>query len=171
MPGMLVRSDLKSDTVPIGPAFGCSLSDDGFGVAWVRVAGELGHAVALQLASTLSQATRLAPIVVVDLRGLTRVDSSGAGAIAGASRSARRNGRRLVVVRGGLPRVDRLLARADASGAVEVVELAAGEPLVLALLQIAHADRTTSLLARVGLDGAADKAVDAVNGKKQRCMN
>ncbi len=121
------------------PAFGCELSQVGRGAAWVRVTGELDRTTAPQLTQILGQAGR-ARIVVVDLRGLTRVDSTGVGAIVDASRSARRHGRRLVLVRG-LTRVDRLLALIGALDAVETVDLAAGEPPSLALLQLATKDR------------------------------
>jgi len=46
----------------------------------------------------------------------------GVGAIADASRSARRDGRRLVLVRG-LSQVERLLALTGALDAVEIVDL------------------------------------------------
>jgi anti-sigma B factor antagonist len=141
MPDTVVSSDLNvSQSSVAEPAFACTLRDDGFGATWVCVAGELDHATAPRLASMLAKATRLARIVVVDLRELTRVDSTGVGAIVDASYSARRDGRRLVIVRG-LPRVERLLALIGASHVVEIVELAAGEPLALALLQIARNDR------------------------------
>lgn len=135
-----VSFDLNFTQVPVaGAAFGCTLSDDGFCVTWVRAAGELDHATAPQFASMLSEATGLARIVLVDLRGLTRVDSSGVGAIVDASRGARRDAKRLILIRG-LPRVERLLALTGASDAVEIVDLAAGEPPLLALLQIARND-------------------------------
>jgi anti-anti-sigma factor len=140
MPDTQVSSDFNPTQVPVpSSAFDYTLGDGGFGVTWVRVAGELDHATAPQFASMLSQAMRLAWIVIVDLRGLTRVDSSGVGAIVDASRGARRDAKRLIFVRG-LPRVERLLALTGTSGAVEMVDLAAGEPPVLALLQIAQND-------------------------------
>jgi anti-anti-sigma factor len=141
MPDTLVSSDLNLSRSPLaGPAFGCSSINDDSGAVWVRTVGELTHATAPQLALMLRQATRLARIVVVDLRGLTRVDSSGVRAIVHASHSARRADRRLILVRG-LPRVDLVLALTGASHAIEIVDLADGEPLVLALLQVAHNDR------------------------------
>jgi anti-anti-sigma factor len=140
MPNTQVSSGFNFTQVPVaGPAFDYTLDDDGFGVTWVGVVGELVHATAPQFASMLSQAMRLARIVVVDLRGLTRVDSSGVGAIVDASRGARRDAKRLIFVRG-LLRVERLLALTGTLGAVEMVDLAADEPPVLALLQIAQND-------------------------------
>jgi len=96
-----------------------------------------------RLAQMLSQATRRAPVVVVDVRGLTRVDSLGVDAIADAGRAARRVGRRVILVRG-LSEVERLPALSAALGAVEIVELAAGEPPVLALLQVARRDHAAA---------------------------
>jgi hypothetical protein len=123
VPDTLVSSDLNLSRSPLaGPAFGCTLTDEGSGAIWVRTVGELNHATAPQLASMLSQATRLARIVVVYLRGL--------------------------------PGVERVLAlTAGASHAIEIVDLAAGEPLVLTLLQIALNDRAgVSPPSRVCLD-------------------
>jgi anti-anti-sigma factor len=140
VPDTQVRSDSTlSPTQADAPAFGCTLGDGGRGAAWVRVAGELDRATAPQLAQMLGQATRRARIVVVDLRGLTRVDSSGVSAIVEASRSACRDGRRLVLVRG-LSQIECLLALTDALDAVEIVDLAAGESPIFALAQIARKD-------------------------------
>jgi anti-anti-sigma factor len=119
------------------------LDDGDTGGSLVRVTGELNRITAPRLAQMLGAATRRARTVVVDLRGLTRVDSTGVDAIAHASHAARRAGRRLVLVRG-LSQVERLLALAGALDAVEIVDLAAGEPAVLALLQIARNDRTNT---------------------------
>jgi anti-sigma B factor antagonist len=141
MSSQLGLSDSTSNSADVAaPPFGCTLGEGGRGAAWVRVAGELDRATAPQLAQTLAQAARRARVVVVDLRGLTRVDSTGVGAIADASRSARADGRRLVLVRG-LSQVERLLALTGALGSVEIVDLTAGEPPILALLQIARNDR------------------------------
>jgi anti-anti-sigma factor len=138
------RTKDLSDSSPqparvVEPAFGCTLGDGGRGAALVRVAGELDVATAPRLTRMLGQATRRARIVVVDLRGLTRVDSSGVAVLVDASRSARRDGRRLVLIRG-LSQVERLLALSGASDAVEIVDLAAGEPTIQALVQIARTE-------------------------------
>jgi len=125
----------------VEPPFGCTLDDAGSGGSLVRVSGELDRITAPRLTQMLRQATRRARTVVVDLRGLTRVDSTGVNAIADASRAAHRAGRRLVLVRG-LSQVERLLALTGALNTVEIVDLAAGEPPVLALLQLARHDRT-----------------------------
>ena len=149
----------------VEPPFGCTLGDGGRGAAWIRVTGELDLTTAPRLAQILGQAARRARTVVVDLRGLTRVDSSGVGAIADASRSARRDGRRLVLVRG-LSQVERLLALTGALHVVEIVDLNAGEPPLLALLQIARKDHahTHQRAGRVAtlLDATITRGVDAL---------
>jgi anti-anti-sigma factor len=93
-----------------------------------------------RLAEMLREATQRARLVVVDLRALTRVDVSGVLTLVSASRSARHDGQRLVLVRG-LSKVDRLLALTGASHDVEIIDLAAGEPAVQALLHIERQDR------------------------------
>jgi anti-anti-sigma factor len=139
-----VGSDsLSNPLAAAGPAFGCTLGHGGRGTAWVRVTGKLDRATAPQLTQVLGQVTRRARIVVVDIRGLTRVDNSGVGAIVDATRSARRDGRRLVLVRG-LRQVERLLALVGALDAVEIVDLPVDAPPILALLQIARKDRAES---------------------------
>jgi anti-anti-sigma factor len=122
------------------PTVGCAFGDGGRGAALVSLTGGLDRVTAPRLAQTLRQATQRARMIVIDLRGLTRVDISGVRAILDASRSARRDGRRLVLVRG-LWRFERLLALSGALDDVEIVDLAAGEPTVQALVQIALADR------------------------------
>jgi anti-sigma B factor antagonist len=141
MPKAQVSSDSLLSPLPAAePAFASASSDGGRGAAWVRVAGELDRATAPRLAQTLADATRRARIVVVDVRGLTRVDGSGVDAIVDASSSARRDGRQLVLV-SGPSQVERLLALAGASDAVEVVDLATREPSIRTLRQIASKGR------------------------------
>jgi anti-anti-sigma factor len=143
MSGTQVSSDSISSTSQAAePAFGCTLGDGGRDAAWVRVAGELDGASAPQLAQMLGQATRRARTVVVDLRGLTGADNSGLAAIVEASSSARREGRRLVLVRAPA-HVERLWA-VGLLDSVESVDLAAGAPPILALLEIARKDRANT---------------------------
>jgi anti-anti-sigma factor len=140
MPRTLIVSDSTAPPQSGESAFGCTLDGGGRGAALVRVAGELDLTTAPRLERMLAEARRRARLVVVDLRGLTRVDISGVDAIVDASRSARRDGRRLVLVRG-LLQVERLLALNGTSNAVEIVDLTAGEPTINALLHIARKDR------------------------------
>ncbi|MGD0981268.1 MAG: STAS domain-containing protein [Solirubrobacteraceae bacterium] len=139
MPHTPVRSRSPEDGEP---AFGATLGSVR-GAAWVCVAGELNLVTAPRLEQTVRRASGRARLVVVDLRGLTRVDAVGVGALVSATRTARREGRRLVLVRG-FPQVDRLLALTGAASAVETIDLATGEPTVLALLHIARRDRASS---------------------------
>jgi anti-anti-sigma factor len=137
------RTPAKSRLAKSGePAFGCTSGSSVRGAAWVCVAGELNLVTAPRLERAVRQATGRARLVVVDLRGLTRVDAAGVGALVSTTRSARRDGRRLFLVRG-LPQVDRLLTLTGASNSVETIDLATGEPTVLALLHIARRDRAS----------------------------
>jgi anti-sigma B factor antagonist len=140
MPHTPVRSRLAQSGEP---AFGCTSGSSARGAAWVCVAGELNLVTAPRLEQAVRRATGRARLVVVDLRGLTRVDAAGVSALVSTTRSARHDGRRLVLVRG-LPQVDRLLALTGASNSVETIDLATGEPTVLALLHIARRDRASS---------------------------
>lgn len=120
--------------------FACTLRDGGLNAAWVRVTGELDLATAPQLEQTLQQADLRAPRIVLDLRQLTFMDSSGVHVIVEASRRARQAGHRLVLVRGPLP-VDRVLKLTRASDVLEIVDLEPAEPPVQALLRLARQDR------------------------------
>jgi anti-anti-sigma factor len=120
--------------------FVCELTGGGLGAAWVHVAAELDIATAPMLERTLRSAELRAGLVVLDLRELTFVDSTGVRVIVYASLRARRNGRRLVLVRGAA-QVQRLLALSGALEAVEILDLAPGEPAVQVLLQLEHQDQ------------------------------
>ena len=65
------------------------------------------------------------------------MDSSGVKAIVDASIRARRDGRRLLLLRGP-PNVDRVFALTGTSDKVEIGDLAWGEPAVQVLLQFAE---------------------------------
>lgn len=132
------------------PAFSCDTVPGGRKASLVHIAGELDRTAAPLLEHTLRQAMKRARLVVLDLRELTRVDSSGIDAIVKASVNAQRSGRRLVLVRG-LSQVDRLLALTGASSAVEIVDLTAGEPALQALAQIARKDHARAQLRRVAM--------------------
>lgn len=58
------------------PPFSCSWSGDGVWFAWVRPVGELDFATAPVLDEAINAAQSQARMLVVDLRGLTFVDSS-----------------------------------------------------------------------------------------------
>lgn len=119
------------------PRFGCTLRDGGLDAAWVRVTGELDLSTAAVLEQALRRADLRAPRVVLDLRALTFIDSSGVLVIAHASDRARRSGRRLVLVRGPTE-VDCVLELTGASNVLEIVNLDPVEPPVQALVQLAQ---------------------------------
>jgi anti-sigma B factor antagonist len=82
------------------PAFACTATHGGLDAAWVHVAGELDIATAPELSRTLHESQQLAHLTVLDLRELAFMDCAGVHAIIDASLRARRDGRRLVLVRG-----------------------------------------------------------------------
>jgi len=82
------------------PGFACTATQGGLDAAWVNVVGELDIATAPELARTLSECQQLAHLTVLDLRELDFVDCAGVHTIVNASVRARKNGRRLVLVRG-----------------------------------------------------------------------
>jgi anti-anti-sigma factor len=124
----------QADEMP--PPFVCSWTGGGRDAAWVHVTGDLDLAAAPQLEWTLREPA-WARLVVLDLRELAFMDSSGAKAIVDASIRARRDGRRLLLLRGP-PNVDRVFALAGSSDKVEIADIAAGEPAVQVLLQLAE---------------------------------
>jgi len=133
----------QQQTDRVAPRFRATTRGGGRAAAWVQLAGELDLAAAPLLGQTLDEAAKHSRLVVVDLRDLTRADSSGVGAIVKASIEARRSGRRLVLVRG-LTQIDRLLMMTGASNDVEIVDLAIGEPALEALAHVARRDRANA---------------------------
>jgi anti-anti-sigma factor len=136
MPDVLVLPDSfagRADVLP--PAFVCSWTDCGLDIASVHVAGELDIATTPQLERTLEQAQLQARLVVLDLRGLAFMASTGVHAIARASIQARQVARRLVVLRGP-PNVDRIFALSGSID-VEIHDLDPVESPVQVLLRLA----------------------------------
>jgi anti-sigma B factor antagonist len=137
MPDVLVSPDSlagRADVVP--PAFECSWSDGGLDAAWVHLAGELDIATTPQLQSTLRESQLHARLVVLDLRGLAFLDSSGVHAMIAASARARELASRLIVLRGP-PNVDRAFTLSGSVDDVELYDLDPGEPPVQVLLRLA----------------------------------
>jgi anti-anti-sigma factor len=114
----------------------------------------LDIATAPELKQTLRQAEDRARRVVVDLRELTFMDSSGVHAIVDANVRAAVEGRRLVVVRG-CSRVDRVLTLAGAGDRLDIVDLEPAEPPVQALAQLAQREANRELGCLGGLSDAA----------------
>jgi anti-anti-sigma factor len=136
MPQTLVFSDLNAAPfASASPVFRCTLGESGLDAAWIRVAGELDIATAQQLEPALRAAEIRARRVVLDLRELTFMDSSGVHVIVDASNRARRTGRQLVLVRGP-SHIDRLFALTDTSNDVKIVDLDCFQPSVQALVKL-----------------------------------
>jgi anti-sigma B factor antagonist len=112
------------------PPFVCSWEIGGSEAAWVRVEGELDLATSPQFRQTLGEAQRAARVVVLDLRELSFIESSGVHVILDAAGDARRNGGQLMIVRGPA-RVDRLLTLTEVSKQVVIFDLAPDEPAAL----------------------------------------
>jgi len=87
--------------------------------------GELDLETAPQFREHLDDAEEDAMTLVVDLRNLTFLDSCGIGELVGAHQRARRDGRRLVVVRNEGTRIHRVLRVAELD---ETLETSADPP-------------------------------------------
>lgn len=107
--------------------FVCTLKTAGFNAAWVHLAGELGLASLPQFRQTLRDAQLQARVVVLDLRRLTFIDTSGVQVVLNAACVARREGGRVMLVRGPA-RVDRVFTLTAASDEVLIVDLDASQP-------------------------------------------
>lgn len=90
--------------------FGLTIEPLAGGATRLALRGELDleHAYTFDEELRRVEAAR-PPCVVLDLRGLTFLDSCGLARLLAARRRARRDGRRLILVRGG-PSVQRLMA-------------------------------------------------------------
>jgi anti-anti-sigma factor len=118
----------------LAPPFECTWSEGSLNAAWVHLTGELDVDTTPQLEQTLSDPDSQAGLVVVDMRELAFMDSSGVHAIVNASARARQRGSRLVILRG--PRdVDRVFSLTGSAGDVESGDVEPVEPSVQALLR------------------------------------
>jgi anti-anti-sigma factor len=84
--------------------------------------GELDLGTAPQFRDRLADAERDSKFVIVDLRSVTFIDSSGVGELLGAHQRARRQGRRLVVLRGEGTPVAEVLRISALDRKIEVTE-------------------------------------------------
>jgi anti-sigma B factor antagonist len=104
------------------PGFACTATHGGLDAAWVNVVGDLDTETAPELERTLRESGALAHLTVLDLREVAFMDCAGAHAIVSASLSARKAGRRLVLVRG-RPDIYRMFALTGSSGDVDIGDL------------------------------------------------
>lgn len=125
------------------PAFQCSWTCDVPHVAWVHATGELDLSGLPDLRETLRECISQARLVVLDLRELLFIDSTGVQAIADATRQARRTGRRLIVLRGP-PDVDRVFVFSTVTRGLEFNALDRRVPPVQVLLQLPSAHSSPS---------------------------
>ncbi len=105
--------------------FVCSSSHGSLDADWVHVAGTLDIATTPQLERTLRESH--ARLVVLDMRDLTFMDCAGVHTIVNASVGARREGRRLVLVRG-IPQVDNVFALTGHDDVVEIGDVDPSHP-------------------------------------------
>ena len=102
------------------PGFKCALSYGGLASAWVRAAGELDLAAVLELEQMLRDAVIRARLLVLDLRGLSFIDSSGVHVIVDACVRAERAPCRVVVIQGS-PQVQRVFELTGLDRLIETV--------------------------------------------------
>ena len=153
----------RADVLP--PTFVCSQANVGLSAAWVHVAGELDIATTPQLDRTLREAELQTRLVVLDLRDVPFMDSSGVHTIVDASVRARELGRRLVLLRGP-PNVDRMFALTVSSDEVEICDVDPGAPPAQALRQLTDAGR-----ASVGNDQTLADAEQTASEVDQRAAD
>ena len=124
---ILARADARPP-----PAFACTATHGGLDAAWVNVVGELDIATAPALALTLHESQQRAHLTVLDLRELAFMDSAGVHTIVNASLRARKNGRRLVLVRG-RPNIYRIFTLTGSTADVDIADPNPVQPPVPAL--------------------------------------
>ena len=107
----------RADAPP--PAFACTATHGGLDAAWVHVVGELDLVTTPELALTLHESQQLAHLTVLDLREVTFMDCAGVHTIVNASLRARKDGRRLVLVRG-RPAIYRIFTLTRSTGDVDI---------------------------------------------------
>jgi anti-sigma B factor antagonist len=117
------------------PAFHCSWASGGLDAAWVHVAGELDIATTPQLDRALREAQSQVRLVVLDLREVAFIDTSGVHAIVDASSRSRQIGDRLLLL-SGTPGVDRVFTLTGTSDEVVNGDIHAIEPSVRALMEL-----------------------------------
>lgn len=119
--------------------FDCVLSHSGRDAAWIRLVGELDIATAPRLERTLYEALGSARLVIIDLRQLEFMDSTGLHLLIKADAHARPRGRRVVVVRGP-HQIDQLFQLVGISDRLELVDLKELKSVARAPTSAASAD-------------------------------
>lgn len=107
--------------------FECVVAADGQNAAWIGARGELDLASAPQLERTLHEALDSARMIVLDLRQLTFIDSTGLHLIIEAHGRARDAKRRLVLIRGPA-QIHNLFELVGLADRLEIVDLEQDDP-------------------------------------------
>ncbi len=115
-----------ASSIHASPSFLCVCRSGSSG-AWVHVRGELDMAVVPELRRSLAEASARARLVVLDLRELRSIDSRAARVVLDAAAEARRDGGRLMLVRGSAE-VDNVLTLAGVPQKVLIFDLDRSEP-------------------------------------------
>lgn len=124
----VVRNSIEASGCSPPAPFECSWRHGGADAAWVHVAGELDLACSFKLERTLREAQQYARVVVLDLRELTFIESSGVHVLTEAAARVRCGEGCLIVVRGS-PAVDRALTLTRISSQILIVDLDPNENL------------------------------------------
>jgi anti-sigma B factor antagonist len=107
---------------PADKQFECEVRASGRAGAWIRLCGELDIATAPQFEQAVQDSLSSALLVIIDLRELTFMDSTGVHVIVQADARGRRSGRRLVLVRGPA-QIDRMFKLVGLSDRLGIVDL------------------------------------------------
>jgi anti-sigma B factor antagonist len=92
------------------------------GLVVVAATGEIDMSTSPRLRAALRDPGATAPAVVLDLRSVTFMDSSGLGVIVGQHKRAREEGYRFAVAVAGAPEVRRILELSGLVGVLQVVD-------------------------------------------------
>ena len=132
---VLVDSSVRRADARPPPPFRCSWTSGALDAAWVNVSGELDVATTPELERTLREPDLQVRLVVLDLRHVAFVDTSGVHAIIDASLRARQAEHRLFLLRGS-PGVDRVFTLTGTCDEVLNTDIHGVEPSVEALTQL-----------------------------------
>ena len=128
---------IAADRCVASQPFECSWRPGGSDAAWVHVAGEMDLANTPELRRALRDAQLYARVVVLDLREVAFIESSGVHVILDAAANVEPGNGRLILVRGPA-QVDRVLALTGVSSQVLIVDLNPSEAPVRPLLHLAQ---------------------------------
>jgi anti-anti-sigma factor len=159
MDGQRSSDQLKFDAAASSdelPRFRCETIQGGLGGSWLEVAGDLDLRSAPRLEQELLRASATARLLVLDLRELDFIDCTGVHVVVRASGRLRREGRRLIVLRGPA-QVDRVFVLTATEGELEFLDVDAAAPAVRKLLRLATGPADRSLHLVQAPRGASDR--------------